>query len=228
MKADAIADGGPAADKPAKPARSARSRSSSTTKPGRLKDMLGLAHLSAASGGPDESERFRAAMEEAKSELAETTAVAPAGPPASAKVESPPEELSLIVEVVSPASHPAFSIAVPFTLSQAPASMERLDISDLELTVVDEPIPALPLAVDPQDFEGAAEIARIAGEIASYGVPAAESERVRVTLLDLAHAIERGDPSWEALRAATSVVMHYPKLGRRAMPVLLPLLDRTG
>ncbi|MFN0253634.1 MAG: hypothetical protein ACKV2T_42595, partial [Kofleriaceae bacterium] len=75
---------------------------------------------------------------------------------------------------------------------------------------------------------GAADIARLAEEVALYDVPAAERDRVRSTLLDLALSIERGDPSWEALRAATAVVMHYPKLGRRAMPLLLPLLDRTG
>ncbi len=218
----------------AKAPKAARARTSSA-KPGRLKDMLGLAHLSAAAGAPDESERFRAAMEEAKAVLADTSAVAPA---AAAPAETRPDpfdltvrtdpEPTVIVEVVPPATHPAFSMSVPFTLTPAPTSMERLDVSDLELTFVDDPILTLSAGARAHELEGAAEMTRIAGDIAAYDVPAAEFDRVRRTLLDLAHAIERGDPSWDALRAATAVVMHYPKLGRRAMPLLLPLLDRTG
>lgn len=219
-KADS-ADRVPAPDKTAKQAKADRTRTfSASARPGRLKDMLGLGHLSVAAGAKDESERFKAVMEEAKSALAEATAAAPSEPPTS-----DPEPDALILEVIPPASHPAFSMTVPFTLTQViPPSIEPPDVSDLELTVVNEPVPA----PTPQDLERAAEVAGIAREIASYDVPAAESDHVRRTLLDLAHAIERGDPSWDALRAATVVVMHYPKLGRRAMPLLLPLLDRTG
>ena len=105
--------------------------------------------------------------------------------------------------------------------------MERLDVADLELTVVEEQH-ASPSMVRIGDPAGAAEIARLADEVALHDVPVTERDRVRSTLLDLARSIERGDSSWEALRAAMAVVMHYPKLGRRAMPLLLPLLDQTG
>jgi len=111
---------------------------------------------------------------------------------------------------------------------RTPTDMERLDVADLELTVVNDSVDAPPPVVRHANPAGAAEIVAIANEIPRLDVPASECERVKRTLLDLAHVIERGEPSWDALRAATAIVMHYPKLGRRAMPVLLPFLDHTA
>ena len=175
--------------------------------------MLGLAHLSAAAGGPDESKRLES--------IAEPLPVAPPGPPAAA-IEP------LIIETVPPGAPPTLELPWPVVSPEAsPLSMESLDVADLELTVVEEQHAPAPV-VRAGDPACAAEIARLAEDVALYDVPATESDRVRNTLLDLARSIECGDPSWDALRAAMAVVMHYPKLGRRAMPLLLPLLDRTG
>ncbi len=206
----------PATENPSKPGKPVTTRTRSaqaTPRAGRLKDMLGLAHLSAAAGGPDESRRLES--------IAEPLAMAPPRPPAAA-IEP------FIIETVLPAAPPTLELAWPVVAPEAsPPSMERLDVADLELTVVEEPPASAPI-LRAGDLAGAAEIARLAQEVALYDVPATECDRVRSTLLDLAQSIERGDPSWDALRAAMAVVMHYPKLGRRAMPLLLPLLDRTG
>ena len=105
---------------------------------------------------------------------------------------------------------------------------DRLEIGDLEFTVVHEISPVASTPAAPSDAAGVAQIVALAAEVDRYDVPAGEVDRVRTVLLDLAHSIGSGQHTWDALRAATVVVMHYPRLGRRAMPVLMPFLNRAA
>ena len=224
----------------------------------RLKDMLGLGHLAAAKGAPDESKRlewpmpadFGAGSDPFTIEMISPDTPAPppsAPPPASSerpplrRFEGSPLEIPEATDRVAPMAGSAPSMPglrpppPPLDLLMSddtppasPPSPEWLNVAELELTVVDSISPAREPLIRKANLAGAAEIAALAAEVAHHDVPAAECERVRRALLDLAHAIERGQPSWDALRAVTVIVMHYPRLARRAMPVLLPFLDHTA
>ena len=63
------------------------------------------------------------------------------------------------------------------------------------------------------------ELARTREEM---GVPEGHRVRVRLALLDLAHHVDCGSITWGLMRDAVTLVMHYPTLGRQALPLLLP------
>jgi len=68
----------------------------------------------------------------------------------------------------------------------------------------------------------------MAADIEELGVPEGHRERVRLALLDLAHHVDCGSITWELMRDAVTLVMHYPRLGRQAVPLLLPFLDNAA
>lgn len=68
----------------------------------------------------------------------------------------------------------------------------------------------------------------MAADIEELGVPEGHRDRVRLALLDLAHHVDCGSITWELMRDAVTLVMHYPKLGRQAVPLLLPFLDNAA
>lgn len=68
----------------------------------------------------------------------------------------------------------------------------------------------------------------LAGDLEELGVPESHCERVRLALLDLAHHLDTGSVTWALMRDAVTLVMHYPALGRQALPLLLPYLETAA
>ena len=68
----------------------------------------------------------------------------------------------------------------------------------------------------------------LAADLDRLNVPEGDRDLVRSTLLDLARRLESGDLPWAQLQEAVSVVMAFPDLGRRVLPVLLPYLHRAA
>jgi len=68
----------------------------------------------------------------------------------------------------------------------------------------------------------------MAADVDELGVPDTHRERVRLALLDLAHHLDCGSLTWAILRDAITLVMHYPALGRQALPLLLPYLENAA
>jgi hypothetical protein len=68
----------------------------------------------------------------------------------------------------------------------------------------------------------------MAGDVEELGVPEGHRERVRLALLDLAHHLDTGSVTWALMRDAVTLVMHYPALGRQALPLLLPYLENAA
>ena len=71
-------------------------------------------------------------------------------------------------------------------------------------------------------------IMAMAVEIESLGVPEADRPRVREALLDLARKLDTKQLSWRQLRITVEVVMEYPAIGRRVLPMIVPFLDRAA
>jgi len=59
-------------------------------------------------------------------------------------------------------------------------------------------------------------------------VPAGERPRVREALLDLARKLDSKTLTWQQLRLTVEVVMEYPSIGRRLLPMIVPFLDRAA
>ena len=71
-------------------------------------------------------------------------------------------------------------------------------------------------------------IMAMAVEIESLGVPEGERPRVREALLDLARKLDTAQLSWRQLRLTVEVVMEYPAIARRVLPMIVPFLDRAA
>jgi hypothetical protein len=71
-------------------------------------------------------------------------------------------------------------------------------------------------------------IMAMAVEIESLGVPEGDRPRVREALLDLARKLDTSQLSWRQLRMTMEVVMEYPAIGRRVLPMIVPFLDRAA
>ena len=68
----------------------------------------------------------------------------------------------------------------------------------------------------------------LSGEYEELGVPEAPRERVQLALFDLANHLDSGSVTWPLMRDAVTLVMHYPALGRQALPLLLPFLENAA
>ena len=71
-------------------------------------------------------------------------------------------------------------------------------------------------------------IMAMAVEIEALGVPEGERPRVREALLDLARNLDTAKLSWRQVRLTMAVVMEYPAIARRVLPMILPFLDRAA
>jgi hypothetical protein len=71
-------------------------------------------------------------------------------------------------------------------------------------------------------------LAALAGEVSALGVPAMHRSRVRAALQGLARHIDAHDLTWDELRRAVNVLMEFPQLGRRSLPLLVPFLDAAA
>ena len=68
----------------------------------------------------------------------------------------------------------------------------------------------------------------LTSDLEELGVPEAHHERVRLALFDLANHLDSGSVTWPLMRDAVTLVMHYPELGRQALPLLLPYLENAA
>jgi len=80
----------------------------------------------------------------------------------------------------------------------------------------------------PELSPSALAIMAMAVEIESLNVPEGERPRVREALLDLARNLDTPHLSWRQLRLTIAVVMEYPTIARRVLPMILPFLDRAA
>ena len=71
-------------------------------------------------------------------------------------------------------------------------------------------------------------IMAMAVEIEALGVPEGDRPRVREALLDLARKLDTSQLSWRQLRMTLEVVMEYPAIARRVLPMIVPFLDRAA
>ena len=125
----------------------------------------------------------------------------------------------------------------------APAQEEELPPEDLEglRSVADEMLNASPVfsvrgaasapKSEPLAHElspSALAIMAMAVEIDQLGVPEGDRPRVREALLDLARNLDTRQISWRQLRLTVQVVMDYPTIGRRVLPIIVPFLDRAA
>ena len=76
--------------------------------------------------------------------------------------------------------------------------------------------------------EPAQELAAMALELDMLRVPPARRRALGIALLELARALEEGDPDWGQLRDGVYFVMEYPAVARRALPHLLPFIQNAA
>jgi hypothetical protein len=74
----------------------------------------------------------------------------------------------------------------------------------------------------------AAELARLAAEVAGLGVPPEHADAARAALLALAQAATAGPPSWDLVSGALGHAAVSPALARRALPLLLPFIEKAA
>ena len=71
----------------------------------------------------------------------------------------------------------------------------------------------------------AAQLVALASELENLEIAAADREQVRSALESMARHADSGELSWSMLHQVVSLVMRHPALARRAMPLILPLLE---
>jgi hypothetical protein len=82
-----------------------------------------------------------------------------------------------------------------------------------------------PVAVHETRTAVATALSALAGEVANLGVPEGQRAATRAALLDLGRQMDGRSADWDSLRRAIAMVMEYPPLARRAVPLLVPYLD---
>jgi hypothetical protein len=127
------------------------------------------------------------------------------GNKAEADAELPPEELDDLRSVSGEflSSSPVFSVRGAGGTARPESSKQELSPSALAIMAM-------------------------AVEIEALGVPEGDRPRVREALLDLARKLDTAQLSWRQLRMTVEVVMEYPAIGRRVLPMIVPFLDRAA
>ncbi len=123
----------------------------------------------------------------------------------SGDAELPPDEMEDLRSVGADllSSSPVFSVRGPAGASHAESQKQELSPSALAIMAM-------------------------AVEIEALGVPEGDRPRVREALLDLARKLDTPQLSWRQLRMTMEVVMEYPTIARRVMPMIVPFLDRAA
>lgn len=245
----------PPAAPPAAPSERTRSgRPSKASRRGgmkqRLKDMLGLSHLTAPI--PEES------VPSAPIPSAEAPAAPIAGPPESAKPIAPaaPEAAKgvfttkpskkqrskgvvSIESLISPEFRNAPVDSTPMAPPEVPSEEPGIDPEAFAraaedflknspvLGLVGKPVQRTKDECDLLDPDAVA-IFTLATDVARLGVPEGRRAAARALLLDLARRVEAKDADWASLRDSVTFVMEFPELARRLIPVLLPWFDRAA
>jgi hypothetical protein len=71
-------------------------------------------------------------------------------------------------------------------------------------------------------------MAAIATEVEAMGVPGPDCPLARAALLELADHFERRDLTWGTVREAVRLLVEYPVVARRVLPLLVPHLDEAA
>lgn len=71
----------------------------------------------------------------------------------------------------------------------------------------------------------AGALAALAGDITRLGVPEGHRAATRAALLGLARQFDERTVNWVSIRQAVTLVLEYPALARRIIPLLVPYLD---
>jgi hypothetical protein len=71
-------------------------------------------------------------------------------------------------------------------------------------------------------------MAAIATEVEAMGVPPTDCPEARAALLELADHFERRDLTWDTVRDAVRLLVEYPVVARRVLPLLVPHLDEAA
>jgi hypothetical protein len=74
----------------------------------------------------------------------------------------------------------------------------------------------------------AAELVSLADDLESHGLDAEQARLARKALLGLAGALEAGAPDWDLVRGALQHAVVTPALARRALPLLLGLIEKAA
>jgi hypothetical protein len=74
----------------------------------------------------------------------------------------------------------------------------------------------------------AVALSAVVSEISHLGVPEGQRAQARAALLDLARQVDERSLDWKSLRECVKLVMHYPPLARRVLPLLVPYLDTAA
>ena len=130
---------------------------------------------------------------------------AAAGPASTQDAELPPEEMEGLRSVADEMlnASPVFSVRGPAGAGKPEPPAHELSPSALAIMAM-------------------------AVEIDALGVPEGDRPRVREALLDLARNLDTRQISWRQLRLTVQVVMDYPSIGRRVLPIIVPFLDRAA
>ena len=123
----------------------------------------------------------------------------------AADAELPPEEMEDLRSVTDEflSSSPVFSVRSAANASRSESHKSELSPSALAIMAM-------------------------AVEIEALGVPEGDRPRVREALLDLARKLDTSQLSWRQLRMTMEVVMEYPAIARRVLPMIVPFLDRAA
>ncbi len=88
------------------------------------------------------------------------------------------------------------------------------------------PTPVQPMAISLSPV--ANSLVAIAAEVAHLGVPEGQRAAARAALLDLARQVDEHSLTWVRLRESIALLMDYPALARRVLPLLIPYLDAAA
>jgi len=161
-----------------------------------------------------------------------------------APTESPLPLTELDIEPAPPVQPDAFEPPAEWTESEAASAQPVDDALDTARAMEDfllnspvmrakpRPVQRRGAATAPGNVQplpsresAASRMLAIAAEVESLGVPEGQRARVRAALMDLARQLDEPELSWDVLRDAVQLVMEFPAIARRALPLLLPFLD---
>jgi len=80
----------------------------------------------------------------------------------------------------------------------------------------------------PKTSRAAREVLLMAARVDQFGVPAQRRTIVRATLIDLGRQMDSPPVDWVAIRQALALVMDYPEIARRILPLLVPYLEEAA
>ena len=232
VKAPVVPPAAPAPAAESKRVAPSRAKSPRKTERRALKEMLGFVEeqASAAPAAPlavsKESERPGLSVQEpglsipALDPVAQPPVFAPA-PPREPEGEPELELREEPVEIVSETESLTPEAEPP--MGEDPEEMLRS--ASWTSAPPSPPVLAASAVAITQQNPVAATLTVLATQVADLGVPEGKRAATRAALTDLARQIEERTADWDTLQDAFQLVMKYPPLARRVVPLLVPFLD---